>query len=150
MNAAKVGSQSVKEASKRWTRQAAMALLVTVAAGCASMGSLTADSPAQVKQDAVKARVLARWDLMIKHDLNAAYEYLSPASRDTMSLQVWKSRIRPLGWRKVEVDSIACEGEVCEVALRLTYDTRQIRGIVTPVREKWVIQDGQAWYVRGD
>jgi hypothetical protein len=150
MSAAKVGSQSVRESSKRWARQAAMLLLVTLAAGCATTGSLTTDSPAQVKQDAVKARVLARWDLLIKHDLDAAYQFLSPASRDTMSLQSWKGRTRPLGWRKVEVDSIACEGEVCEVALRLTYDTRQIPGIVTPVREKWVIQDGQAWYVRGD
>jgi hypothetical protein len=53
-----------------------------------------------------------------------------------------------VGWRKVEVDSVACEGEVCEVALRLTYDARQMTGIVTPIREKWVMQKGQFWYVQ--
>lgn len=150
MNAANVGSQSVRKQSKRWMRQAAMALLVTLAAGCATTGSLTADSPAQVKQDAVKVRAQARWDALIKQDFDAAYQYLSPAFRDTTSLAAWKSRFRPLGWRKVEVDSVACEGEVCEVALKLTYDARQMTGIVTPIREKWVMQKGQFWYVQVD
>jgi len=148
LNAANVGSQSVREQSKRWMRQAAMALLVTLAAGCATTGSLTADSPAQVKQDAVKVRAQARWDALIRQDFDAAYQYLSPAFRDTTSLAAWKSRFRPVGWRKAEVDSVACEGEVCEVALRLTYDARQMTGIVTPIREKWVMQKGQFWYVQ--
>lgn len=150
MNAANVGSQSVREQSKRWMRQAAMALLVTLAAGCATTGSLTADSPANVKQDAVKVRAQARWDALIRQDFDAAYQYLSPAFRDTTSLAAWKSRFRPLGWRKAEVDSAACEGEVCEVALRLTYDARQMTGIVTPIKEKWVMQKGQFWYVQVD
>jgi hypothetical protein len=131
-------------------RQAAMALLVTTAAGCATTGSLTADSPANVKQDAVKVRAQARWDALIRQDFDAAYQYLSPAFRDTTSLAAWKSRFRPLGWRKAEVDSVACEGEVCEVALRLTYDARQMTGIVTPIQEKWVMQKGQFWYVQVD
>jgi hypothetical protein len=131
-------------------RQAAMALLVTLAAGCATTGSLTADSPAQVKQDAVKVRAQARWDALIRQDFEAAYQYLSPAFRDTTSLAAWKSRFRPLGWRKAEVDSVACEAEICEVTLRLTYDARQMAGIVTPIREKWVIQKGQFWYVQVD
>jgi len=150
LNAANVGSQSVREQSKRWTRRAAMALLVTLAAGCATTGSLTADSPAQVKQDAVKARAQARWDALIRQDFDAAYQYLSPAFRDTTSLAAWKSRFRPVGWRKAEVDSVACEGEVCEVTLRLTYDARQMTGIVTPIQEKWVMQKGQFWYVQVD
>ena len=127
-----------------------MALLVILAAGCATTGSLTADSPAQVKQDAVKVRAQARWDALIKQDFDAAYLFLSPAYRDTVSLPAWKSRFRPLGWRKVEVDNVACEGEVCEVTLRLTYDVRQMAGVVTPIREKWVIQKGQVWYVQGE
>jgi hypothetical protein len=150
LNAANVGSQSVREQSKRWTQQAAMALLVALAAGCATTGSLTADSPAQVKQDAVKVRAQARWDALIRQDFEAAYQYLSPAFRDTTSLAAWKSRFRPLGWRKAEVDSVACEGEVCEVGLRLTYDARQMTGIVTPIQEKWVMQKGQFWYVQVD
>jgi hypothetical protein len=127
-----------------------MALLVALAAGCATTGSLTADSPAQVKQDAVKVRAQARWDALIRQDFDAAYQYLSPAFRDTTSLAAWKSRFRPLGWRKAEVDSVACEGEVCEVGLRLTYDARQMTGIVTPIQEKWVMQKGQFWYVQVD
>jgi hypothetical protein len=150
VNAANVGSQSVREQSRRWAQRGTMALLVTLAAGCATTGSLTADSPAQVKQDAVKARAQARWDALIRQDFDAAYVFLSPVYRDTVSLQSWKSRFRPLGWRKVEVDSAACEGELCDVTLSLTYDARQMAGVVTPIREKWVIQQGQIWYVPGE
>ena len=150
MNAANVGSQSVREQSKRWAQRGIMALLVTLAAGCATTGSLTADSPTPVKQEAVKARAQARWDALIRQDFDAAYLFLSPAYRDTVSLQSWKARFRPLGWRKIEVDNVACEGEVCDVTLMLTYDARQMAGVVTPIREKWVIQKGQIWYVPGE
>jgi hypothetical protein len=29
----------------------------------------------------------------------------------------------------------------------ITYDTRPMRGIQTPVEETWIIENGSAWYV---
>jgi len=68
-----------------WIGGAIVAL--TVAAGCATMGGgLTKDTPAEVKAAAVKERSNARWAALIKGDADGAYTYLSPGTRELISL----------------------------------------------------------------
>ena len=45
-------------------------------------------------------------------------------------------------------------GELCSVKLQLTYDIprgpmspKPVKGIETPLTERWVIENGSAWYV---
>jgi predicted Mrr-cat superfamily restriction endonuclease len=66
-------------------------VLATVLAvtGCASIGALSADTPAEAKQEAVAVRAKARWDALIKADIVSAYGYLSPATRATVPLDVY-------------------------------------------------------------
>ena len=127
------------------------ALAVLALAGCATVGgpgTLTKDSSPDVKREAVAARAQGRWDALIKGDLNAAYAYLSPATRATTPLDVYKAKHKVGLYRKIKVDSVDCEGAVCTVKLTLTYDyKRRFKGIETPLVEKWVIEDGQAWLV---
>jgi len=118
--------------------------------GCASVPSgagLGKDSPIEAKRAAVKERVGARWDALIKGDLDRAYAFMSPASREVTSLDAFKARARGTGFRAVDVQAIDCEAEVCNVKLVLTYDHQLMKGIKTPLEETWVFDQGQVWYV---
>jgi hypothetical protein len=133
--------------SKGW---GVAALAGLVLAGCATgmaPGGLSKDSPPEVKQQAVKARAVGRWDALIKGDIPAAYAFLSPATRATTPLDVYKAKRKVGMYRKIKVDSVDCEGAVCTVKLTLRYDYKRFKGIETPLSEHWVIEDGQAWFV---
>lgn len=129
-------------------RGIAMAILVAVA-GCTAVGGLTKDSSLEAKRAAVSERVMARWGALIDGNLDLAYTYLSPASREIMSLASYKAEARGSGFRAAKVDSVECEGAVCKVRVVVTYDHRLMKGLVTPLNEKWVIDEGKAWYVWG-
>jgi hypothetical protein len=130
-----------------------LALAVGLLAGCAGVGGLSADAPAEVKRDAVAARAKARWERLIDRDLTGAYEYLSPASRATMPLDLYKAKHKVGIYRSVKVDDVNCEADTCTVKVSLTYDYKGLKGvkqamtITTPVTEKWIISQGQAWFV---
>ena len=125
-----------------------IALAVAVA-GCATTGGLTQDSSPEVKRVAVTERVKARWGALIDGNLDLAYTYLSPASREILSLAAYKQSARGSGYREIKVESVECDGAACNVRLMLTYDHRLMKGLMTPLDEKWVIDEGKAWYVWG-
>jgi hypothetical protein len=113
-------------------------------AGCAS---LNADSAPEAKQKVVAERAEARWQALMKGDLDAAYAFLSPASKKATPLMEYARTIKPGMWRKVKVDKVDCEAEICKAQLSVTYDNRMMKGITTPVWETWIIEQGSAWYV---
>ncbi len=116
-------------------------------AGCASMSGLNRDSPAEAKQAVVTERIYARWQALIKGDLDTAYTYLSTASQEAMPLKVYKIKIKPGMWRSVQINSLQCEAEICKAKMTLTYDHRLMKDIQTPFEENWIIDKGTAWYV---
>ena len=118
--------------------------------GCAAgtgLGGLTADTPAAVKQEAVAARAKARWEALIKLDVPGAYAFLSPASKAAQPLDLYKAKHKVGMYRTVKVDGVACEADACTVNLSLTYDYKRFKGMTTPLVEKWIITQGQAWFV---
>ena len=118
--------------------------LIVALAGCAGIG---VDSSPEAKQKAVAARAEARWQLLIKGDFAGAYEFLSSGSKATMSLELYKAKMRPGGWRQASVEKVDCEAEVCRVTVAITFDRPQMKGIEMPLREIWIIEQGSAWYV---
>ena len=124
-----------------------MALVAVLVGACASVGGLSADAPADVKRDAVALRAKARWERLIDRDVAGAYEYLSPASRATMPLDLYKAKHKVGMYRSVKVDDVNCEADTCTVKLSLTYDYKRFKGVTTPLTEKWIISQGQAWFV---
>jgi hypothetical protein len=120
---------------------------LAVLAGCAGVGALSPDAPADVKREAVATRAKERWDRLIANDLDGAYGFLSPASRETMPLDLYKAKHKVGMYRSVKVDNVNCDGDTCTVKLSLTYDFKRVKGITTPLTEKWVISKGQAWFV---
>jgi hypothetical protein len=137
---------------RRCNRGAALvaAVAVTMVAGCASMGGgLAKDAPAATKEAVVAARANARWQALIKRDYDGAYTYFSPSSRETTSLSKFQTRIAAMEYRSVNIDKVECVAEVCNVKLTLTYDypPGKTKGVVTPLDESWIIDQGQAWFV---
>lgn len=133
-----------------WKRLAALfaagAVATMALGGCAVFG-ISKDSDPAAKQKVVAQRAEARWQSLIKGDLDAAYAYLSEGSKATTPLEVYKSKIRPGRWRQAKVEKVECEAEVCTVELQITMDHRLMKGIQTPLNENWIIEKGTAWYV---
>jgi len=128
---------------------AAGAVATMTLGGCAGMAGfgISKDSDPAAKQKVVAERAEARWQSLIKGDLDAAYAYLSEGSKATTSLAVYKSKIRPGMWRQAKVEKVECEAEVCNVELQITFDHKLMKGIQTPLNESWIIEKGSAWYV---
>ena len=116
---------------------------------CASVpgGGITKDSPIEAKRAVVTERINARWDALIKGDLDGAYTYLSPASKAAYPLEVYKGKVHPGMWRSVRIDSLDCEGEICSAKMTLTYDHPNMKGVQTPFSEQWIIEKGNAWFI---
>jgi hypothetical protein len=124
--------------------------VVLVSASVAACATLRADSPAEEKVKVVTERANARWQAIIRKDFDAAYEYLSPTSRQTVTRAGFKAIASRLQYKGVEIKEVACEAATCKVKLELTYDVpmrAQVQGVRTPLDESWVIDNGQAWYV---
>jgi len=126
---------------------------LAVAAGCATTsGGLTKDTPTEVKAAAVKQRSNARWEALIKGDKDAAYTYLSPGTRELITVEQYRARVQNVDFRAVQIEKVDCEPESCTVGLMLTYDflpktgTTRAKGITTYVQEIWVLDKGQAWF----
>jgi hypothetical protein len=116
-------------------------------AGCASTPSGGAAATPEAVQASVTARAGARWDAIVKNDLDRAYTYLSPGSREAISLEKYRASARPRDFREGKVDTVTCEADACRVRVLVTYDHPKMKGITTPIVESWIIVDGQAWYV---
>ena len=121
-----------------------LSLLALGLAGCAG---ISVDSSPQAKQRLVAERAQARWQVLMKGDVDAAYQFLSAGSKAVTALDLYKAKIRPGMWREAKVDKVECEAEICRVLMQITYDTRRMRGIQTPLDESWIIENGSAWYI---
>ena len=97
--------------------------------------------------EVVKERSQARWDAMVKGDFRAGYEYVSPAGKSVYSETQYEGGYKRGFWTGANVEKVECETpELCEVDVRIAY--RLGAGeMKAPVREKWVKQDSQWWFV---
>jgi hypothetical protein len=137
-----------------WARRVATGVAVLLLAACATApagsagdAGLTKDSPIEVKRAALTKRVEAKWAALIKEDRDTAYLFLSPAAREVTTLEAFKAGHAGTGFRRIEIKGIECEPETCKVQMMLTYDHQRMTGIVTPLTETWVLDNGQFWYV---
>ncbi len=136
------------------SRQRRMALLaISLAAslaGCASMSGDGKDLAPEAKQALVSERINARWNALIKGDLDRAYTFMSAGSQEAMPLRLYKEKIKPGMWRAVKIDSMNCDAEICQAKMTLTYDHKMMKGVQTPFQETWILEKGNAWYVYRD
>ena len=146
----KAGAGRAKSVARpvRWMVWAALGLT----AGLNGCASLSVDSAPERKQQLVAERAQARWDALLKGDLDVAYQFLSAGSKAATTLPAYKAKIKPGMWRAAKVDKIDCEREICKVVMLITYDAKPargipVKGIQTPLDENWIIENGSAWYI---
>lgn len=123
-------------------------------AACAP-NSKNAREAALSPEETVAQRAQARWDHLIARDFAAAYDYLSPAFRQTRTRDAYAAEmsVRPLSWKSAKVDAVSCpQGELhCDATILIEYQITvpvpsvgSVQG-QTRVQERW-IESGDGWY----
>ena len=125
-------------------RYLAVVVLAVLTAACATLGP---SSPKEEKVKVVSERAQARWKAIIGKDFASAYEYLSPKSRATVTPAGFKAVASRLAYKAAELKDVTCEAETCKVTFLITYDTKLMKDVHSPLEESWVIDGGQAWMV---
>jgi hypothetical protein len=120
-------------------------VFVALLAGCAT--TLSRDSSEETKAAAAKARAQARWDLIVKGDVAGAYDFLSKSSKQVLSRAEFVSRISKTPFRTAVAEGVGCKQESCQVTVRYTYDHPTVKGVSNTVREDWILEEGNFWYV---
>ena len=128
-----------------WARWLVAGVLGFVLGACASVG--VGGSPEEV----VGARAKQRWDLMIKGDMAAAYEFLSPASKASVPKDSYlKRRGGGRYWRTVTMQKVECVKDACKVTMVLEYDlSPDVKNLKREIVETWIQDEGAWWLVEG-
>lgn len=144
-------------------RLAALMAVGSFMAGCASQSTTSGTtaavrtSPSDKVEKLVENRALERWNLLIAHDAEKAYDYLSPGYRATKKRDDYAKEMndRPVQWKKVLPYSQACDKpDVCIVNMQVD-STVKMPGVgktvptVGFVTETWILSRGK-WYFLPD
>ena len=91
---------------------AAIGALVALAAGC------NRDSTADVDKRAVE-----RWNFLIAHQAEKAYDYLSPGTRETQTRENYAGAMnnRPIKWTAAKFNRKECDADRCKVYIDVSY-----------------------------
>ncbi|HET9032423.1 MAG TPA: hypothetical protein VFN25_05920 [Dokdonella sp.] len=103
----------------------------------------------------VEKRAIERWDLLIAHKAEKAYDFLSPGYRATKKRDDYAAEMnhRPVQWEKVLPYSQTCDKpNVCVISLQVDSDVKMqgisqnvpVLGFVT---ETWIKTQGKWYYL---
>jgi len=131
----------------------AYAILSTLP-GCATLQPEESEKWRESQRPVLKARAEARWDALIKGDIEKVYTYTTPEYRAVVNLQQYKGKYgRVLDWRGARVVDISYDvPTVATVSVEVTYR------VVLPgvggesietqkaISEKWIYKNREWWY----
>ncbi len=97
---------------------------------------------------------MARWDALLSDDYAAAYEYLSPAYRSSVSLKQYQRflLLMKVKWDKARYIESDCTETICKVTISLDYTAfGAVPGVSSfnatqKIEENW-LRSGGHWYV---
>ena len=115
---------------------------------------LSACATTASKKSEIEERVMGRWDKVLSGDLAAAYTYLSPGTRSSVSSMDYQRSIltQRVAWTGARYIRSECEESACKVKLSIDYVVNgAVPGIksfkgVSEIEESWVLIDG-TWYM---
>jgi len=95
-------------------RLAALAALLVALAGCNTNSDPTAD---------VEKRAVDRWNFLISHQAEKAYDYLSPGTRETQTRESYATAMnsRPVRWTAAKYNHKECDADRCKVYIDVSY-----------------------------
>lgn len=133
------------KSKKVYFAKIALAAGALALAGCAGM--VKKDEDASV----IKEKSVQRWDYLIAHKAEKAYDFLAPGYRKTISREQYAHDMNGRGthWSKVRYVSQTCDADTCTVHLSVDYSINlgglagntQTTGFAV---ENWIKADG-AW-----
>lgn len=118
-----------------------MVIAVVSLPGCTSLGLF------QTPEERVEQRAQARLDALLAADFKKAFSFLAPATREATTLPHWASQYAGVAqWVAVDVNSVKCEPDRCDVSVSVTYQMVRPRIKNTRLfREVWIDVNGH-WY----
>ncbi len=122
--------------------------------GCATQLPVGSEQWQASQRPALKERAEARWDALIKGDIEKAYAYTSPEYRSVVSLQQYMGKYgRVINWRMAQVANVSYdESTVATVSVEVTYRVGfpglggESIETQKAISEKWIYKDREWWY----
>ena len=137
----------------RWARQsvAIVSVLAGLLSGCAVNPAGVSEASLS-KEQAVGKRAEERWALLLAKDLDRAYQFISPATREVLSLATYKAMVNPRLWTGAKVSRVECSSdEICKAIVQLAYKVNMKMGASfvgeQEITEAWRRTEGQWWFV---
>lgn len=127
-----------------------LALAFALALLLASCASVPREAPKGVAELAQE-----RWDTLLAGDMNAAYGYLSPGYRSSVSSMQYQRKLllQKVRWTGAEYIDSDCSESTCKVQISLDFSlvgvlpgVRRFDGNQT-IEENWIKTDGRWWFV---
>jgi len=130
---------------------AAMSVLAGLLSGCV-VNPAPISEASQSKEQAVAKRAENRWALLVAGDLDRAYLFMSPATRELISLSAYKATVQPRFWKSAKVTGVECSSDdSCRAKALIGYRVNLRRGASfdgeQELSEAWLRRDGQWWFV---
>ncbi len=129
---------------KVYLTRAGVLLALLALAGCMSMIKKNEDA------SVIKQRAVQRWDYLIAHQAEKAYDFLSPGYRATKTRDAYVREMngRGIHWSKVHFGSQKCDADTCKVYLTVDYRMHMggpVGNVNTSgfVVETWIKADGR-------
>lgn len=122
--------------------------------GCATLEPEESEKWRESQRPVLKARAEARWDALIKGDIEKAYIYTTPEYRAVVNLQQYKGKYgRVLDWRGARVVDISYDvPTVATVSVEVTYRASlpgtggEMIETQSLISEKWIYKNREWWY----
>lgn len=104
------------------------------------------------KEEAVAARAKERWAALLEAEMSQAYAFMSPATREVLSLKTYKATVNPKLWTSAKVNGVECSSDdLCSAKVLIGYRVGLNMGAAfageQELRETWRRESGQWWFV---
>ena len=121
---------------------------------CCSLLLLSACATSMKSGGNIEKRAMGRWDALLSEDVEAAYEYLSPGYRSSVSLTQYHRSLllSKVKWTAAKYIESDCEETVCNVKILLDFTVYgALPGVKSleskqTIEESWVLVNS-SWYL---
>jgi hypothetical protein len=120
------------------------ALLLGSLSGCANKAS----------PDNIDRRAVERWNYLVAHQAEKAYDYLTPGFRLTQTREAYAAAMnnRPVRWDAAKFKQKTCESERCKVDMDVTFSlmvpgSHKWTPATSTQSETWILSNGEWFYL---
>ena len=128
---------------------------LTALSGCATLQPGDSEKWRESQRPVLKERAEARWNALIKGDIEKAYTFTTPDYRAVVSAQQYRGKYgRVADWRVARVVNVSYDvPTVAAVSVEVTYRVGipgaggELIETQKSISEKWIYKDREWWYI---